>query len=91
MSKLADSSNRIRVKNIYTGVSFEFNTMVNSARFLGATGNNVRYGIMDEVARVYCIDGEEYTMEFGERERKKNGRKGIHCRWRGIYDRVWWT
>ena len=43
------------------------------------------------LARVFIVDGEEYTMEFGERERKKNGRKGIHCRWRGIYDRVWWT
>ena len=43
------------------------------------------------LARVFIVDGEEYAMEFGEREReRKNGRKGIHCRWRGIYDRVWW-
>ena len=73
MSKLADSSNRIRVKNIYTGVSFEFSKLVNSARFLGATGNNVRYGIMDEVARVYCIDGEEYVFVYDDKERPMEG------------------
>ena len=58
MSKLADSSNRIRVKNIYTGVSFEFSKMINAARFVGTTGSNVRSGITYEVARVYCIDGK---------------------------------
>ena len=43
------------------------------------------------LARVFIVDGEEYTIEFGGRKRERNGRKGVHCRWRGIYDRVWRT
>ena len=43
------------------------------------------------LARVFVVDGEEYTMEFGERERKRSGSRRVHCRWRGVYDRVWWT
>ena len=34
-SSLANRSNRIRVKNVYTGVLFEFSTMSNSARLMG--------------------------------------------------------
>ena len=67
--KLANSGNRIRVKNIRTGVSFEFSTMVNAARFLGATRANMSYGIIDEVARVYCVGEEEYVFEYDGVER----------------------
>ena len=67
--KLANSSNRIRVKNVYTNVSFEFSKMINAARFLGATGNNMRYGILDEVARVYRVDEEEYVFVYDDKER----------------------
>ena len=67
--KAANSSNRIRVKNTYTGVSFEFSKMVNAARFVGTTGANVRCGIMYEVARVYRIDGEEYVFVYDDKER----------------------
>ena len=172
MNKVANRETRIRVKNINSGESINFDTRIESARFVGASDGMVRYEIGNSQARVFCIDGEEYvfvyddeerqikteykscmvhppltqwlieavsktgertplysyltaarffglligdvqekekreekgalarvfivdgeeyTMEFGERERKKNGRKGIHCRWRGIYDRVWWT
>ena len=67
--KLANKDNRIRVKNIYTGVSFEFSAMVNSARFLGATRNNMSFGIIDEVARVYRVGEEEYVFEYDGVER----------------------
>ena len=60
----ANKSNRIRVKNIRTGVLFEFSKMVNSARFLGATRANMSYGINDEVARVYRVGEEEYIFEY---------------------------
>ena len=68
-TKVANKSNRIRVKNIRTGVSFEFSAMVNSARFLGATRANMSYGIIDEVARVYCVGEEEYVFEYDGVER----------------------
>ena len=160
---------RIRIKNIHTGVRFEFATKLNSARFVGATNNAMRMSIGDKRARVYCIDGEEYvfeydgedrltnhedmvypdsllrnevievvssngertplysylsaakhlgllirhimeeensegrgaiarvfvigkkryTIEFGGRKRKESQGKGIHCRWKGIYDGDW--
>ena len=67
--KLANKSNRIRAKNIRTGVSFEFLSMVNVARFLGATRNNMSYGIVDEVARVYRVGEEEYVFEYDGVER----------------------
>ena len=67
--KLANKSNRIRVKNIRTGVSFEFLAMVNAARFLGATRANMSYGIVDEVARVYRVGEEEYVFEYDGVER----------------------
>ena len=67
--KVANRGNQIRVKNTRTGVSFEFTTMLNSARFLGATPANMRYGINDEIARVYCIGGEEYVFVYDGVER----------------------
>ena len=42
--KCANSSNRIRVKNIRTGVLIEFDKMINAARFVGTTGANMRCG-----------------------------------------------
>ena len=68
-TRLANKSNRIRVKNIRTGVSFEFSAMANAARFLGATRANMSYGIVDEVARVYCVGEEEYVFEYDGVER----------------------
>ena len=67
--KLANKSNRIRVKNIRTGVLFGFTTMVNSARFLGATRANMSFGIIDEVARVYRVGEEEFVFEYDGVER----------------------
>ena len=67
--RVANKSNRIRVKNIRTGVSFEFSAMVNAARFLGATRANMSYGIDDEVARVYRVGEEEYVFEYDGEER----------------------
>ena len=67
--RLANKSNRIRVKNIRTGVSFEFSAMMNAARFLGATRANMSYGIVDEVARVYRVGEEEYVFEYDGVER----------------------
>ena len=67
--KLANKSNRIRVKNIDTGISFEFSAMVNSARFLGATRANMSFGIIDEVARVYRVGEEEFVFEYDGVER----------------------
>ena len=74
--KLANSSNRIRVKNTRTGVSFEFSVMLNSARFLGATANNMRYGILDAVARVYHVGEEEYVFVYDGNERPMEGHSG---------------
>ena len=61
-----------------------------AARFFGLLIGDVQEEERRALARVFIVDGEEYTMEFGERERKKNGCKGIHSCYRGIYDRVWW-
>ena len=60
---------RIRVKNIHTGVRFEFKTKINSARFVGATNNAMSMSIGDKRARVYCIDGEEYVFEYDGHDR----------------------
>ena len=38
-----------------------------------------------ELARVFLVDEEEFTMEFGERERKRSGGRCVHCHWRGVY------
>ena len=65
----ANKSDRIRVKNIRTGLSFEFSQMVNSARFLGATRANMSYGIVDKVARVYRVGEEEFVFEYNGEER----------------------
>ena len=65
----ANKSNRIRVKNVGNGVTFEFSAMVNSARFLGATRANMSYGIRDEVARVYRVGEKEFVFEYDGVER----------------------
>ena len=65
----ANKSDRIRVKNIRNGLSFEFSAMANSARFLGATRANMSYGIRDEVARVYRVGEEEFVFEYSGEER----------------------
>ena len=61
-TNLVNRSNRVRVKNVFTGVLFEFTIMSNSARFLGATHNNMRWGIKDEVARVFCVGRDEFVF-----------------------------
>ena len=68
-TNLANRNNRVRVKNVYTGVLFEFSIITNSARFLGATHNNMRYGILDEVARVYCVGQDKFVFEYDGVER----------------------
>ena len=160
-SRLANSSNRIRVKNIRTGVLIEFDKMINAARFLGTTGGHMRWGLDYEKARVfregeedyvfeydgverpiesytiqkekggsvmvvsgkgervpfpsfisvakylgllaghiyeeakrelakkYIIGKEVFTLEFGGKKRQKDNGRGIHCRWKGIYDGDW--
>ena len=159
--RLANSSNRIRVKNIQTGVLIGFDKMINAARFVGTTGGNMRWRLEDETARVYCVGGKEYvfeydgvewpleggnhyyemdgsvmvvsgkgermpfpsfisaakylglllghvqeerkrelarkfvlgketfTLEFEGKRRQKDRGRGIHCRWKGIYDGDW--
>ena len=159
--KCANGSNRIRVKNIRTGVLIEFAKMINAARFVGTTGANMKWGLEHEKARVYRVGEEEYvfeydgverhleegsgcyeldgsvmvvsgkgeripfpsfilaakylgllvghileekkrelarkyvlgketfTLEFGGKERRKDGARGINCRWKGIYDGDW--
>ena len=67
--KLANSSNRIRVKNIHTGVLIEFDKMINAARFVGTTGANMRCGFGFETARVYRVGEEEYVFEYDGKER----------------------
>ena len=67
--KIANSSNRIRVKNIHTGVLIEFDKMINAARFVGTTGANMRCGIAYETARVYRAGDEEYVFEYDGKER----------------------
>ena len=42
--KVANRNNRIRVKNIRTGVSFEFCAMINAARFVGTTRDDITNG-----------------------------------------------
>ena len=67
--KCANSSNRIRVKNIRTGVLIEFDKMINAARFVGTTGANMRCGFGYEKARVYRVGEEEYVFEYDGKER----------------------
>ena len=66
---LANRSNRVRVKNVDTGVLFEFPTMANSARFIGATRNNMSFGILDKEARVFCVGKEKFILEYDGVER----------------------
>ena len=66
---LANSSNRVRVKNIGNGVLFEFPIMSNSARFIGATYNNMTFGILDKEARVFCVGQEKFVFEYDGVER----------------------
>ena len=72
-TKIANKSNRIRVKNIRTGVSFEFLAMINAARFVGTTGANMRCGIAYEIARTYCMGGEEYVFVYDDKDRPTQG------------------
>ena len=67
--KCANGTNRIRVKNIRTGVLIEFTTMINAARFVGTTGANMRCGFGYETARVYRVGEEEYVFEYDGKER----------------------
>ena len=67
--KCANSSNRVRAKNIRTGVLIEFDKMVNAARFVGTTGANMRCGFGYAKARVYHVGGEEYVFEYDGKER----------------------
>ena len=66
---LANRSNRVRVKNVCTGVLFEFPIMSNSARFLGATRKNMTFGILDKVAKVFCVGQEKFVFEYDGVER----------------------
>ena len=66
---LANSSNRVRVKNVDTGVLFEFPTMSNSARFIGATRKNMTFGILDKEARVFCAGQAKFVFEYDGVER----------------------
>ena len=66
---LANSSNRVRVKNVYTGILFEFSAMTDSARFLGATRNNMSFGILDKEARVFCVGQAKFVFEYDGVER----------------------
>ena len=72
-AKVANSSNRIRVKNVYTNVSIEFEKMIDAARFVGTTGNNMRCGIAYEEAKVYIVGGEEYVFVYDDKERPTQG------------------
>ena len=67
---LANGSNRVRVKNVYTGVLFEFTSMLNSARFMGATYSNMRYGIIDKEARVFSVGQDKFVFEYDGVERR---------------------
>ena len=67
--KCANSSNRVRVKNICSGVLIEFEKMINAARFVGTTGANMRCGLGYETARVYRVGEEEYVFEYDGKER----------------------
>ena len=71
--KIANKSNRIRVKNIRTGVLIEFDKMINAARFVGTTGINMRCGIGYVMARVYRVGEEEYVFEYDGQERPLDG------------------
>ena len=66
---LANRSNRVRVKNVDNGVLFEFPIMSNSARFLGATRKNMTFGILDKVARVFCVGQDKFVFEYDGVER----------------------
>ena len=66
---LANSSNRVRVKNVDTGVLFEFPTMSNSARFIGATRKNMTFGILDKEARVFRAGQAKFVFEYDGVER----------------------
>ena len=70
---LANRSNRIRVKNIKTGVLFEFNQMVNAARFLGATYKNMTFGIIDKEACTYIVGEDKFVFEYDGVERSISG------------------
>ena len=72
-AKIANSTNRIRVKNIRTGVLIEFDKMINAARFVGTTGINMRCGIGYVMARVYRVGEEEYVFEYDGQERLLDG------------------
>ena len=67
--KCANGTNRIRVKNIRTGVLIEFDKMINAARFVGTTGANMRCGFGYVTARVYRVGEEEYVFEYDGEER----------------------
>ena len=70
---LANRSNRIRVKNIKTGVLFEFTQMVNAARFLGATYKNMTFGIIDKEACTYIVGEDKFVFEYDGVERSISG------------------
>ena len=71
--RVANRSNRIRVENVCTGVLFEFDKMVDSARFLGVSPGNMRHGINYEVARVHRVGEEEYVFVYDGKERQMEG------------------
>ena len=78
-----------------TGERTPLYSYVSAARFFGLLIGDIQEEEKREdkgaLARVFVVDGEEYTIEFGERERKRSGSRRVRCRWREIYDRVWWT
>ena len=71
--KCANRDTRIRVKNVRTGVSFEFLAMINAARFVGTTGGNMRCGIAYVEAKMYRVGEEEYVFEYDGVERPTQG------------------
>ena len=75
-----------------TGERTPLYSYLTAARFFGLLIGDVLEEEKREgkgaLARVFVVGREDFTMEFGERERKRSGSRRIYCRWRGIYD--WW-
>ena len=87
-TNLANGSNRVRVKNVNDGVLFEFTVMLNSSRFMGATYNNMRYGIIDEEARVFRVGQDEFVFEYDGVERP-SGDYAVERVLNGYVEVVW--
>ena len=68
------------------GERIHFPSYLSIAKYLGLLIGHIYEERKRVLAKKYVLGKETFTLEFGGKKRVIDGGRGIHCRWKGIYD-----